>query len=64
MHNGKLVKCVSTPRFFLDLFETDDGNYYIRYKPKTGEVEYSENISDLSLALYLFEKKLSFVEGH
>lgn len=60
--NAKKLKMIGTRRYEIELYEAVDGQYYIQYAVGS-RATVSERIRDLNMALYLFDLKLSDLEG-
>lgn len=61
--NYQLIKTFATRNFELALVESKSGMYYVVYEI-SGEVVQSEAINDYKTASFLFDSKLSELQGH
>lgn len=66
MDHGKnydVIKAYANKNFELALVETKSGQYYIVYEMNDSVVQ-SEPINDYKTAAFLFDSKLSELQGH
>lgn len=60
----KCIKMVGNKHFVLELAESTKGKYYIMEEDARGNKDYSEEMTDLSLALFLFDIRLQNLQGN
>lgn len=62
--NDQLIKSINTNRYNIELFQTNNDKYIIKYENnKFHGVNYSELINDYKIASYLFDLKIEELEG-
>jgi len=60
---GTTVKLIGTQRYEIAILKDQDDMYTIAYETVTQSPQYSEAISDYSLASFLFDMKYNELEG-
>jgi hypothetical protein len=64
MEADKKIKAIETKNFTVELHETSD-KYLIKYENHSyGGAHYSELLNDYAMATYLFDLKVSELEGN
>ena len=59
----KLVKMLGNKHFCVEMFELENGHYFIRTE-SGNEAELSESIEDFNTASFLFDLRVQELEGH
>lgn len=64
MTDSKLIKAFSNKRFRIELYQTPEDQYVIKYDTNSYHgVNYSEMIKDYKIASQLFDMKLDELDG-
>lgn len=61
--DGKLVKAIIAGRYEVSLYEMDDGTFSVQYSTDDIGTVNTHNISDLRMALFMFDTKVDELEG-
>ncbi len=65
MLHAKVIKCIGTKRFEVELFQLESGFYCIKHdNKKEGKVAFSETINDFKTASFMFDLKVQELEGN
>ena len=65
MEHSQKIKSVTTPRFEIILIQLSSGQYCVGYeRPSDEKPTLSEPITDLGMAMHMFEIKLRELEGN
>jgi len=65
LEQSQKIKAVTTPRFEIILIQLPSGQYCIGYeKPTDEKPTLSEPITDLGMAMHMFDVKLRELEGN
>ena len=65
MNTPVTVKLIATKNFEVELLQLEDGAYTVRYQRRGRTAHhYTDDVSDLSFALKMFDLKLREMEGN